>query len=74
MALMEQLAITDKWPSLLPTLLPHEQDLTEKELDEILEKHLPKLGANLRKRVKEALAIAVYRTKTHLSGDAPLTV
>jgi regulator of replication initiation timing len=78
MALMEQLAITDKWRSLLPTLLPHEQDLTEKELDEILEKHLPKLGVNLRKRVKEALAIAVYRTQSTypvtrllLCDDAP---
>lgn len=69
MALMEQLAITDKWRSLLPTLLPHEQDLTEKELDEILEKHLPNLGVNLRKRVKEALAIAVYRTQ----GTYPVT-
>ena len=78
MALMEQLGIIDKWRSLLPILLPHEQDLTEKELDEILEKHLPKLGVNLRKRVKEALAIAVYRTQSTypvtrllLCDDAP---
>jgi Transposase IS66 family len=78
MALMEQLGITNKWRSLLPTLLPHEQDLTEKELDDILEKHLPKLGVNLRKRVKEALAIAVYRTQSTypvtrllLCDDAP---
>jgi hypothetical protein len=63
MALMEQLGITNKWRGLLPTLLPHEQDLTEKELDAVLDKHLPKLGVNLRKRVKEALAIAVYRTQ-----------
>jgi regulator of replication initiation timing len=78
LALMEQLGITDKWRSLLPTLLPHEQDLTEKELDGVLEKHLPKLGVNLRKRVKEALAIAVYRTQSTypltrllLCDDAP---
>jgi hypothetical protein len=63
MALMGQLGVTEKWRSLLPTLLPHEQDLTEKELDGVLDKHLPKLGVNLRKRVKEALAIAVYRTQ-----------
>ena len=62
--LMEGLAITDKWRSLLPTLLPHDQDLTEKELDEVLDVHLPKLGVNLRKRVKEALAIAAYRTQS----------
>jgi len=62
--LMEQLAITDKWRRLLPTLLPHDQDLTENELDEVLDVHLPKLGVNLRKRVKEALAIAAYRTQS----------
>ena len=62
--LMEQLGLTDKWRNLLPTLLPHEQDLAEKELDEVLDVHLPKLGVNLRKRVKEALAIAAYRTQS----------
>jgi hypothetical protein len=62
--LMEQLGITDKWKSALPTLLPHDQDLTENELDEVLDVHLPKLGVNLRKRVKEALAIAAYRTQS----------
>jgi hypothetical protein len=62
--LMGWLAITDKWRSLLPTLLPHDQDLTEKDLDEVLDVHLPKLGVNLRKRVKEALAIAAYRTQS----------
>jgi hypothetical protein len=62
--LMERLGVTDKWTRLLPTLLPHEQDLTEKELDRVLDVHLPKLGVNLRKRVKEALAIAAYRTQT----------
>jgi hypothetical protein len=62
--LMEQLGLTDKWRNLLPTLLPHEQDLAEKELDEVLDVHLPKLGVNLRKRIKEALAIAAYRTQS----------
>jgi hypothetical protein len=78
MALMEQLAVTSKWTSLLPTLLPHDQDLTEKDLDRVLDVHLPKLGVNLRKRVKEALAIAAYRTQTAypvarllLCDDAP---
>jgi hypothetical protein len=63
-ALMEQLGVTKKWRGLLPTLLPPDVDLTEKALDVVLEKHLPKLGVNLRKRVKEALAIAAYRTQT----------
>jgi hypothetical protein len=76
--LMGQLAITDKWRSLLPSVLPHDQDLTEKELEAVLDVHLPKLGVNLRKRVKEALAIAAYRTQTAypvvdllLCDDAP---
>src|SRR2546421_2119197 len=46
--LMGQLGVTEKWTSSLPTLLPHDQDLTENDLDEVLEKHLPKLGINLR--------------------------
>jgi regulator of replication initiation timing len=76
--LMGQLAIADKWRSLLPTLLPHDQDLTEHDLSELLDSHLPKLGVNLRKRVKEALAIAAYRTQSTypvtrllLCDDAP---
>jgi hypothetical protein len=62
--LMGKLGVTAKWIRLLPTLLQHDQDITEKELDEVLDVHLPKLGDNLRKRVKEALAIAAYRTQT----------
>ncbi len=62
--LMGKLGVTAKWIRLLPTLLLHDQDLTEKDLDEVLDVHLPKLGINLRKRVKEALAIAAYRTQT----------
>jgi hypothetical protein len=76
--LMGQLGVTDKWRNKLPTLLPHDQDLTEKELDEVLDVHLPKLGVILRKRIKEALAIAAYRTQTSfpivdllLCDDAP---
>jgi hypothetical protein len=76
--LMEQLAISDKWRSLLPALVPHNQDLTENELDVVLDAHLPKLGHILRKRVKEALAIAAYRTQSSypvvdllLCDDAP---
>ena len=62
--LMGKLGVTAKWIRLLPTLLLHDQDITEKELDEVLDVHLPKLGVTLRKRVKEALAIAAYRTQT----------
>src|SRR5713226_7263731 len=62
----------------LPTLLPHNQTYTEKQLDDVLDAHLPKYGATLRKSVKEALAIATYRTQTAypvvellLCDDAP---
>src|SRR5437588_5824192 len=62
--LMGKLGVTAKWIRLLPTLLLHDQNITEKALDEVLDVHLPKLGVNLRKRVKEALAIASYRTQS----------
>jgi regulator of replication initiation timing len=62
--LMEQLGVSDKWRRLLPTFLPHDHDLTEQDLDPVLDSHLPKLGVNLRKRIKEALAIAAYRTQS----------
>jgi hypothetical protein len=61
--LMGKLGVTPKWISSLPVLLPYDQDFTEKQLDDVLDGHLPKLGVNLRKRVKEALAIAAYRTQ-----------
>ncbi len=71
--LMGQLAITDKWRNVLPTLLPHDQDLTETELDQLLAGHLPKLGVNLRKRVKEALASCLPDPDS-LSRGRPITV
>ena len=76
--LMAQLGVSEKWCRILPTLLPHDQTYTENQLDDVLDAHLPKQGANLRKRVKEALAIATYRTQTAypvvellLCDDAP---
>jgi hypothetical protein len=76
--LMAQLGVSEKWCRILPTLLPQDQTYTENQLDDVLAAHLPKQGANLRKRVKEALAIATYRTQTAypvvellLCDDAP---
>jgi Transposase IS66 family len=78
MALLPQLGVTQKWCRLLPTLLSHDQTYTEPQLDAVLDAHLPKHGATLRKSVKEALAIAAYRTQTAypvvellLCDDAP---
>jgi hypothetical protein len=62
--LMAQLGVTQKWCRTLPTVLPHDQTYTESQLDNMLDEHLPKHGANLRKSVKDALAIAAYRTQT----------
>jgi Transposase IS66 family len=76
--LMAQLGVSEKWCRMLPTLLPQDQTYTENQLDDVLAAHLPKQGATLRKRVKEALAIATYRTQTAypvvellLCDDAP---
>jgi hypothetical protein len=63
LALLPQLGVSEKWCRTLPTLLSHDQTYTEKQLDDVLDAHLPKYGANLRKSVKEALAIATYRTQ-----------
>jgi hypothetical protein len=76
--LMPQLGIAEKWCRLLPTLLPRDQTYTENQLDDVLDGFLPPQGATRRKRVKEALAIATYRTQTAypvvallLCDDAP---
>ena len=62
--LLPQLGVSEKWCRTLPTLLSHDQTYTENQLDDVLDAHLPKQGANLRKSVKEALAIATYRSQT----------
>src|SRR5947208_1401272 len=78
LALLPQLGVSEKWCRTLPTLLSHDQTYTEKQLDDVLDAHLPTYGANLRKSVKEALAIATYRTQSAypvvellLCDDAP---
>jgi Transposase IS66 family len=76
--LLPQLGVSEKWCRTLPTLLSHDQTYTENQLDDVLDAHLPTHGANLRKSVKEALAIATYRSQTAypvvellLCDDAP---
>src|SRR5881275_3697649 len=76
--LLAQLGVSEKWRRRLPTLLSHDQTYTQNQLDDVLDAHLPTYGANLRTRVKEALAIATYRTqitypvvKLLLCDDAP---
>src|SRR5438270_4282598 len=76
--LLAQLGVSEKWRRRLPTLLSHDQTYTQNQLDDVLDAHLPTYGTNLRKSVKEALAIATYRTQTAypvvellLCDDAP---
>jgi hypothetical protein len=76
--LMAQLGVTEKWCRTLAGVLSHEQKYTENQLDDVLDRHLPKQGVTLRKSVKDALAIAAYRTQTTypvvkllLCDDAP---
>jgi hypothetical protein len=64
MELMPQLGVTEKWCRTLSVLLSYGQTYTRNQLDDLLDKHLPKQGDNLRKNVKEALAISAYRTQT----------
>src|SRR6266516_3317928 len=63
LTLLKQLGVARKWCCKLTKLLPHEQEWTETQLDSLLDKHLPKLGENLRKLIKDGLAIAAYRTQ-----------
>jgi Transposase IS66 family len=61
--LLPLMGVSPKWCSLLPTFLSADQIYTELQLDTILEKHLPIYSIPLRKHIKEALAIATYRTQ-----------
>src|SRR5207245_3800994 len=56
--------VAQKWCQKLTQLLPHDQEWTESQLDGWLDQHLPKLGAKPRKLIKDALAIAAYRTQS----------
>jgi hypothetical protein len=76
--LLGQLNVSGKWIDQLGRVLPTETTFTEKQLDALLDEHLPKLGGQLRKSVKDALAISAYRTQSTypivdllLCDDAP---
>lgn len=61
---MKELGVAEKWSKKLKLLLPNAQEWKESELDAWLEQHLPKLGPKPRKLIKDALAIAAYRSQT----------
>jgi regulator of replication initiation timing len=62
--LFTQLNTSAKWLSLLPTLFLPDQIYTENQLDTVLDLHLPSQGDRLRRHIKEAMGIAIYRTQT----------
>jgi Transposase IS66 family len=76
--LMEQLGISTKWQVKLSALLAEEKVLTEEQIEHMLTSQFPNMGDIVRKNVKDALAIAAYRTQTAypvvallLCDDAP---
>ncbi len=76
-SLLETLRIPDKWKKFLE-LLPQETVLNSTEFNGLLDRHLPLLGSQMRKRILEAAAIAFYHQqrdwpviKTLLCDDAP---
>jgi hypothetical protein len=78
LSLMEQLGVSDKWRTRLSALLGEEQLFTEEQIECVLTSQLQSLGSTVRKNVKDALAIAAYRTQTAypvvallLCDDAP---
>ncbi len=76
--LMKQLGVSAKWEALLCGLFVEAQAFTEEQLDGVLSSRLPNMGPTVRKNVKDALAIAAYRTQSAypvvallLCDDAP---
>jgi hypothetical protein len=76
--LMEQLGISTTWQGKRSAFLGEEKVLTEKEIEHLLTSQFPNMGDIVRKNVKDALAIAAYRTQTAypvvallLCDDAP---
>src|SRR5260370_25366495 len=63
MGLVRHLKVSPKWSDQLVKVLTADQDLSEEELDLLLDRGLPKLGPLVRKDIKDALDIAAYRTQ-----------
>jgi len=63
LSLLERFGLAQKWSKQLASLLVAEKDYTEKQMDAMLDLYLPKLGAQQRKWIKDALAIAAYRSQ-----------
>jgi Transposase IS66 family len=64
LALLNQLGVAKKWSKKLTELLPDEREWKEDQLDDWLDSHLPNLGPQQRKLIKDSFAIAAYRSQT----------
>jgi regulator of replication initiation timing len=62
LSLLEEGGLAKRWRMKLEQL-SRDQDWSEGELDELLDKQLPNLGPTLRKRIKERLAIVAYQSQ-----------
>lgn len=62
--LLRTLKVSQYWCDRLPALLVPDQCYSEAHLDEVLRPHLPRGGEPLRRTIKEAMAIAHYRSQT----------
>ena len=62
MALLRQFGVSERTMEALRHL-PWDQELSEAELEDGLERHLPQLGATARSRIVEASAIAAYHAE-----------
>jgi len=78
MAVLGHVKVSPKWSDQLVTVLAADRDFSEEEIDLLLDRGLPKLGPLVRKDIKDALAIAAYRTQVSypvvrllLCDDAP---
>jgi len=78
LTLMEQLGISAKWQMKLSALLGEERVWSLDQIERVLTSQFPNMGPTVRKNVKDALAIAAYRTQTAypvvallLCDDAP---
>jgi hypothetical protein len=78
LTLMGQLGVSAKWQGKLGAILGEEQVCTEEQVEHMLTSQFPNMGPTVRKNVKDALAIAAYRTQTNypviallLCDDAP---
>jgi hypothetical protein len=78
LSLLAQFGLAQKWCQQIKDLLPKDLDYTEVQLETWLDSHLPKLGSQQRKWIKDALAIGAYRSQENwpvvellLCDDAP---